>query len=129
MRKTLIAALCIASPAVAQDPDAGEEFYRGYCAVCHGIEARGDGVMSEVLEIQPTDLTQLSASNGGRFPVYRVVRRIDGRDLLIAHGGEMPLFGHLFDMPDAAIPSESGQPILTAQPIADIFTWLEEIQE
>ena len=61
MRKTLIAALCIASPAVAQDPDAGEEFYRGYCAVCHGSEARGDGVRCEVLERPPSGLTQRRA--------------------------------------------------------------------
>lgn len=129
MRRALCAALCLATPALAQDPIVGEEFYRGFCAVCHGPDARGDGVMADILEIPPPDLTQLSALNGGRFPVYRVVRRIDGRDLLIAHGGDMPLFGQLFDMPDTAIPSESGQPILTAQPIADIVTWLEGIQE
>jgi hypothetical protein len=37
------------------------------------------------------DLTALNAA--GEFPVLRVARQIDGRDRLLAHGGEMPLFG------------------------------------
>lgn len=129
MLKQALVFMALAAPAAAQDAAMGEQVFLGYCAVCHGPEARGDGIMAEVMTVKPADLTQLSASNGGVFPTFRVVRQIDGRDPLLAHGGEMPLFGELFDMPDTAIASESGQPILTASPIADVVTYLQGIQE
>lgn len=129
MRNSLILLLTLATPSVAQDATEGREVFRAFCAVCHGAEARGNGPMAEVLEIPPTNLTLLSASHDGRFPTFQTVRRIDGRDLLLAHGGEMPLFGHLFDMPMTAIPTDAGQPILTSKPIADVVTWLMTVQE
>jgi len=132
MRALWIAAATLAaSVAQAEVPDAnaGEWYFARYCAACHGMEARGDGPMQEILTVQAPDLTQLSASNGGVFPVIRVVRQIDGRDPMLAHGGEMPLFGELFSFSDAAIPAETGQPIVTAQPIADLAAWLESVQE
>lgn len=121
----------LAAPAYAADPDAeyGRGFFNDFCAVCHGTNATGDGPMAEILRVQPTDLTQLSASNDGSFPTFRVVRQIDGRDPLLAHGGEMPLFGDMFTMQDASIATETGQPILTAQPIVDIVAWLMTVQE
>ena len=33
-----------------------------------------------------------AAGNGGVFPTARVVRSVDGRDLMLSHGGPMPLF-------------------------------------
>ena len=123
--------LCVVgSPVLAEpDPVAGAEIFRAFCAACHGVEARGDGPTAKVLTVPPADLTQLAASNGGVFPVFRVVRQIDGRDPMLAHGGEMPLFGRLFDYPDGSIASETGQPIITAQPIADVAAWLATVQE
>ena len=125
------ALLCLAAaPALAAEPDplAGGAFFGQYCAVCHGATGTGDGPMEEILTVKPADLTQLSASNGGIFPTFRVVRQIDGRDPLLAHGGAMPLFGEIFDFPDASIASQSGQPILTSQAIVDIVGWLMTIQ-
>ena len=78
------ALLCLAAaPALAADPDplAGGAFFGQYCAVCHGATGTGDGPMEEILTVKPADLTQLSASNGGIFPTFRVVRQIDGRRL------------------------------------------------
>lgn len=129
MLKQALVFMALAAPAAAQDAAMGEQVFLGYCAVCHGPEARGDGIMAEVMTVKPADLTQLSASNGGVFPTFRVVRQIDGRDPLLAHGGEMPLFGEMFDYPDGAISTESGQPIVTAQPIADVAAWLKTVQE
>lgn len=133
MPRPIIALVLVlaAGPALAEpgDPGAGAELYRSYCAACHGPEARGDGAMAGMLTVPPADLTRLAATNGGVFPVFRVVRRIDGRAPLLAHGGEMPLFGRLFDMTGIAVASEHGQPILTSQPIADLAAWLATIQE
>lgn len=128
-RLALILALT-ASPVFAEgDPAAGEGVFQTFCAACHGMDAQGNGPMSGVLTVEPPDLTALAQSNGGVFPVFDVVRQIDGRDPMMAHGGDMPVFGALFDFPDGSIKSESGQPIITAQPIADVAAWLEAIQD
>ena len=124
-------ALLLATPVAAETPDAetGAFFFERLCVACHGQDAKGDGLMQRALTVPAPDLTRLSADNDGVFPMFRVIRQVDGRDPLLAHGGEMPLFGELFAFPDAAIASETGQPIVTAQPIADIATYLESIQE
>ena len=130
MRRLLVLALLLsAGPGAAQDAPEGAALYIRYCAACHGMEARGDGEMAAILTVLPADLTQLSAGNGGVFPVARVARQIDGRDPLLAHGGVMPLFGDFFEGQDTAIPSEAGQPILTSRPVADLLAFLAAIQE
>jgi len=125
------------SPAIAQEVDGmpagdvatGAGLYFSYCAACHGLEARGDGEMAGILTILPSDLTRLSEANDGAFPITDVVRQIDGRDPLMAHGGVMPLYGDFFEGDDVAIPSEAGQPIMTSRAIADLTAFLKAIQE
>ncbi len=129
MRWVVAVLLAMTMPLAAEpDPEFGAQLFQDICAACHGAEAKGGGPMSKLLTVEPPDLTKLAAENGGEFPTFRVVRQIDGRDPLLAHGGEMPLFGQLFDFPDAAIQSSSGQPIITAQPIADLTSWLQSVQ-
>lgn len=129
----LIAALWSAAPAVAQtapgDPIRGEAFYMNYCVACHGIEARGEGPMTPILMIRPTDLTRLSATNDGVFPTFRVIARIDGRDPLVAHGSPMPVYGDFFEGRGVTLRAPEGPPIMTSQPIADLVAWIEGLQE
>lgn len=128
----LAAALALAAGgAVAQDVDEGALLYQAYCAACHGASGQGDGRMAELLTISPSILTQLSAQNGGEFPTLPVVRQIDGRDPILAHGGDMPLFGRWFEGqgPDVALATETGQPVMVARPIADLVAYLLEIQQ
>ena len=125
----LVAALLLGLPAAGQDAEFGGLLYESFCASCHGDEAGGDGQLAAFLAIRAPDLTQLAAGNGGVFPVSRVVGQIDGRDPTLVHGGVMPFFGEYFDLPDSAIASETGQPILTAGPIADMVAWLQSVQE
>jgi mono/diheme cytochrome c family protein len=87
----LFAVLALSTPLTAQEAERGAVLYADFCAVCHGVSARGDGPMAEALTLPPPDLTMLGA--GGAFPLLDVARQIDGRDRLLAHGGEMPLFG------------------------------------
>ena len=130
MKHHVLLALCLAGPVFAEgDPVAGEGIFRSFCAACHGFDAQGDGPMSSVLSVEPPDLTGLSQSNGDVFPVFYVVSRIDGRDPVMSHGGEMPVFGALFEMPDGSVKAETGQPIITAQPIADVVAWLSSVQD
>jgi mono/diheme cytochrome c family protein len=111
------------------DEALGRDLYMRYCATCHGVEARGDGPMASILLIQPTDLTALSRTNNGAFPLPRVARRIDGRDPLVSHGSPMPLFGDFFKGSSVALRTPSGQPILTNQPVADLVAYIAGIQQ
>lgn len=73
---------------------AGPAEFENRCAVCHGLEGRGDGPFAALLLHQPADLTRLAADNGGRFPADRVRRMIDGREAVASHGPrEMPIWG------------------------------------
>lgn len=125
----LVSLLVAALPAVAQDAGEGQQLFATFCATCHGTDATGGGPMAEMLAIAPPDLTALAARNGGVFPVEQVVFTIDGRDLLTAHGGPMPLFGAFFegDM-ISSIQAPNGQPVLTSQPVVDLVTWLQSVQ-
>jgi hypothetical protein len=84
--------------------------------------------MSSLLLVEPPDLTTLAARNGGQFPRFEVVRRIDGRDPMLAHGGEMPLWGNFFEGQSETLTTDAGQPILTSRPIAELVPYLETIQ-
>ncbi|MBI6629641.1 c-type cytochrome [Pontibaca salina] len=117
-----------AMPIMAQDAEMGEDLYRVHCATCHGIDMQGQGPMAGVLLVQPSDLTALAAENGGVFPTERVVRRIDGRDPLVSHGSQMPVYGPFFEGEDIAIKTPDGQPIMTSVPIADLLAYLESLQ-
>lgn len=118
-----------ASNVSAQDVDDGAVLYSEFCAACHGASLRGDGPMVSALTVRPTDLTALSES--GVFPIFDVVRRIDGRDPLISHGGDMPVFGTWFagDGSDVALAGPGGQPILMSRPIADLVAFLMDEQQ
>lgn len=126
---SFILALGLSGPAAAQDTVQGEALFGFYCATCHGTAATGNGPMSPSLVVAPADLTTLAARNGGVFPTTRVVTRIDGRDPLISHGSMMPVYGDFFEGTDVATKAETGQPIMTSQPIADLLAYLETLQQ
>lgn len=130
MKHALIAALAgmvSGAASLAQDATEGEKLYLHHCATCHGIEATGQGPMAGVLVIQPADLTALQGE--GEFPVARVVRRIDGRDPLVSHGSPMPVYGPYFEGRDVAVKTETGQPMLTSQPIVDLLAYIQTLQD
>lgn len=129
MARGLALAALLAAPAAAQDADAGAALYRRHCAMCHGIDAMGQGPMAGVLTVQPTDLTRLAAGSGGVFPWLRAARRIDGRDPLVAHGSQMPVWGDFFDSPQSdAIRLPDGQVLMAPRPVADLLGYLASVQ-
>ena len=121
--------MTLAAPVAAQDAQEGEALYQFYCATCHGTSAVGNGPMSPSLVVRPADLTTLSVRNNGVFPVTRVVMRIDGRDPLVSHGSAMPVYGDFFEGNDVATKAETGQPIMTSQPIVDLLAYLQTLQQ
>lgn len=129
MKPFLIGALlALAAPAFAQDVGEGQTIFQFHCATCHGLEATGNGPMAGALTVQPTNLTRLTTTNNGAFPITRVIMRIDGRDPLVSHGSSMPIFGDFFEGYDVALKTETGQPIMTSKPIVDLMAYLETLQ-
>jgi mono/diheme cytochrome c family protein len=130
MRIAIFALLMgFAAPAVAQDVQQGATLYQYYCATCHGVSGTSNGPMSPSLVVRPADLTTLTARNDAVFPVTRVVMRIDGREPLVSHGSMMPVYGDFFEGRDVATKAETGQPIMTSQPIVDLLAFLQSIQQ
>lgn len=125
---TVAVIIAMTGAAEAQDTRAGAEIFSRYCTACHGADGTGSGPMRRVLTLDPPDLTRLAAGNGGVFPRARVIWRIDGRDPLLAHGNEMPVYGDLFAGRYLAIRSETGEVVRSTQPMADLVAYLEGLQ-
>src|ERR1700686_4181061 len=75
----------------------GSDLFRNYCAVCHGLDGKGNGPLAPLLKAQPADLTVLGKKNGGQFPSERVRKTIAGDDEVASHGSRtMPVWGPIF---------------------------------
>jgi mono/diheme cytochrome c family protein len=88
--------LAVSGPAWSADYVAmsGEELFGRFCAACHGAQGRGDGPVAGSFTIEVPDLTLIARRAGGAFPRDRVVRIIDGRHTIGAHGSRtMPVWG------------------------------------
>jgi mono/diheme cytochrome c family protein len=87
-------------PAAAQETSnagvSGEADFNMYCASCHGEDGKGEGPKAFGLSVKPPDLTTLTARYGA-FPRDRLLKLIDGREVVAAHGErEMPVWGVWF---------------------------------
>jgi mono/diheme cytochrome c family protein len=91
-------ALVVPALVSAKEPiPPAKQAYLRYCSACHGESGKGDGVVSHLMNPRPADLTQLAKKNNGEFPFMRVIRIIDGRETLRAHGDpDMPVWGEIF---------------------------------
>jgi mono/diheme cytochrome c family protein len=86
-----LAALLLPPAASAQDVSSGRTEYMLSCAQCHGIDAKGDGVLAGYLTTPPADLTVLASRNGGVFPSDSLYATIEGGGPTGPHGSrEMP---------------------------------------
>lgn len=131
MKTAIITGICAAMsafPALAQDAARGARLFADNCAVCHGSDATGDGPMAEILEIPPTDLTTIATRYDG-FPRIGIARKIDGRDPLLSHGGDMPIYGFVFGEMSEVLRSVDGRTLLTSDEVVDLVAYLERIQE
>jgi mono/diheme cytochrome c family protein len=83
--------------AQAAKTDLGKKEFELQCSVCHGMNAKGDGLLVAVLKVVPPDLTTLAKKNGGVFPADRISSVIDGRAVVASHGSrEMPIWGNRY---------------------------------
>jgi mono/diheme cytochrome c family protein len=82
--------------AIAQQAETGKEDYLKLCSGCHGAGGKGDGPNAKGLRKAPADLTKLSQSNNGRFPLVRAYEVMDGKLDIVVHGPrEMPSFAEV----------------------------------
>jgi mono/diheme cytochrome c family protein len=106
----------------------GEIEYQNHCAVCHGVDARGQGLMSKFLTVRPADLTQLKAKNGGTFPFWRTYRVIDGSEEVPGHGArDMPIWGDRFRTEAGG--GDSGSRAQAAGRLIGLVFYLQHIQQ
>jgi len=76
----------------------GAKIFQYRCAVCHGVDGRGHGPDSVVLQHQVPDLTLISQRSDGKFPYLRVKEVIVGEKtgVLSQPNREMPIWGPIF---------------------------------
>ena len=119
--------LAACQPAEAPLPDPALDFAEN-CASCHGPTGKGDGPLAVDLPKVPTDLTRLSATNGGTFPTTRVMAQVWGYAGAKAQG-VMPEFSAL--MEGDAVPYDGGDGILTPTPLrlVALAEYLKTLQE
>lgn len=85
-----------AQSAGTQRFDFGQQEFQSRCSSCHGRDGKGNGPIADLLRKSPPDLTLLSRSNGGIFPMSRVYDSIVG-DGVQAHGSrDMPVWGQVY---------------------------------
>jgi mono/diheme cytochrome c family protein len=91
----LTSTLSLSTIAFAQQKvtDFGKVEFENSCAVCHGIDAKGNGVLAASLKLAPPDLTLLTKKNGAVFPIERISDVIDGRTIASHGSRDMPIWG------------------------------------
>jgi mono/diheme cytochrome c family protein len=123
----LVVLLCLVAGNVASAASKqvarGRALYLPYCAVCHGVTAKGDGPIARSLTAPPANLRRLAERFGNPLPEDRVARYIDGRAEVKAHGPrDMPVWGTLFYYKSGANERRA------QQWIAQLVAYLQSIQ-
>jgi len=110
------------APSSNSDPASGVEMYRTYCAVCHGLDGKGNGPAASVFNTRPADLTTLAKKHGGKFPGAEVATELKSV-YQAPHGSqEMPIWGESFSEI-----SPKGEAIGTLR-IANIVKYIASLQ-
>jgi mono/diheme cytochrome c family protein len=123
-----LACLALVPSARAADDDPKHAVYVRYCGACHGPNAKGDGIAGTLMTPKPPDLTVLAKKNQGEFPFMRVMRVIDGRDTVRAHGDPtMPVWGEVFSADAAG--SSLGERIEVQGKLMLLTDYLRSVQE
>jgi mono/diheme cytochrome c family protein len=107
-----------------QPTDTGKDLFRVYCAVCHGVDARGGGPLTSELRRLPPSLTSYTLRNGGVFPSERLRSIIDGRGVRSHGTHEMPIWGDAFRRTRDGLSEEAANARIDA-----IVDYLAAIQE
>jgi mono/diheme cytochrome c family protein len=110
-----------AVPIVSLD---GKDNFTAYCAVCHGLDATGNGPAAPAMKVPVADLTTIAKrNNNGKFDAVAVQLLIKGagKTSTPAHGIEsMPIWGDVF---------AGENPSTTTLRVRNLVKYLESIQQ
>lgn len=81
-----IGAVALLGGQIASVQSTGEARFINSCSACHGADGKGAGPIVGYLTGSMPDLTQLSANNGGAFPITKFYSTIDGTMTSGSHG-------------------------------------------
>jgi mono/diheme cytochrome c family protein len=102
----------------------GKELYQRFCASCHGESGRGDGRVAASFKTEVPDLTLIARRAKGSYPRDRIVRIIDGRHVIGAHGTRiMPVWGEDFSRLELGNPDAERATRIVILRLAD-YVWL-----
>jgi mono/diheme cytochrome c family protein len=89
-------------------PTNGKVMYANYCAMCHGLDGRGNGPVAIKLIRPPSDLTLQSRNNHGRYPQVHIAGVLEYGARTPAHEPAlMPVWGPILGKMDQANPEET----------------------
>jgi mono/diheme cytochrome c family protein len=117
--------LAYAAPSMSADyvSMSGQDLYRRFCASCHGVEGRGDGPVAASLKVEVPDLTLIARRGGDSYPRDRILRIIDGRFIVGAHGTRtMPIWGEDFSRLEIGNPDAERATKVVLDRLAD-YVW------
>ena len=131
MQKTWILGLVVLAVAgcVREAPISGKRLYDENCAACHGPKGQGDGTFADSLIMPPSDLSALSANNGGEFPRDYVISTMDGYARGEHFSGAMPEFGVKLAGENVLLESGDGVVTPTPKPLVALADYLESLQK
>lgn len=119
----LVLSACGPSPDVES---AGRDTFLRHCASCHGEGGRGDGPLAASLTTPPADLTRIAARNEGRFDERALMRVVDGRREVAAHGDrDMPVWGAVFEEEGRDEPYPAYQSLLKSRFLVDYLRTIQ----
>jgi len=114
-------------PVTQTSPASGKQMYAAYCAVCHGLDGRGNGPAAVALKDHPTDLATLARDNGGRFPDAHIVSVLQFGVETPIHGSKnMPIWGPALRSLDRNAAASGMQ---EHQRIANLTNYLRSMQQ
>ena len=109
------------SPETPSQSPNGRDLFVGHCALCHGLDGRGQGPLAEAMKIVPADLTQIAAKHEGTFPDAKVADVIRNGGAVLGHGSRAMLPWGLYF-------SERHKPAVGKARIKALVAYLKSLQ-
>ncbi|MBC7283111.1 MAG: cytochrome c [Hoeflea sp.] len=127
-----VGVLVSATSVNAEGNQLGQQLFADTCVACHGTEGKGDGPITQYLNVPPADLTVISKNNDGEFPFLKIYQIVDGRTGVRGHGnaaGAMPIWGERFSREIDTGNVPFGAELYARARLIAIVDYIESIQQ